>query len=228
MCATGAFAIQQRQCGPCHLHLCPICHHGHLHGLFHIFAAQAGREPAGPRRHLVVLFIYADVIQLRGAADQRCAVCRRVFGAVGADREARGLRPAPSRCQCQARGRTGACALCTPRLAVARAGCHGFHVFAQWRPGLSVGGLRDCGGVLRLGRACGPSRGQTVWRHALVRHATLPLGRRARSACALPCLQHVFHQGLYAGARYHAGLQARDPLDSVSADGALRPKARRP
>ena len=126
------------------------------------------------------------------------------------------------------RAGTGACALCTPRLAVARAGCHGFHVFAQRRLGVSPGGMRNRGGVLRLGRACGPSRCQAVWGRTLVRHAALPLGRRSRSARALPCFQHVFHQGIYAGARYHAGLQARDPLDSVSADGALRPKARRP
>lgn len=110
-----------------------------------------------------VLCVYAHVLQLRGLAYQRRAVCRRVFGAVGADREARGLRPAPSRCQCRACRRTEACALCAPRLAAARSGRHGFHVSAQWRPGVSPGGMRDRGGVLRVGRACGSSCGQTGW-----------------------------------------------------------------
>lgn len=42
-------------------------------------------------------------------------------------------------------------------------GRHGFHVSAQWRPGVSPGGMRDRGGVLRVGRACGSSCGQTGW-----------------------------------------------------------------
>ncbi len=59
-------------------------------------------------------------------------------------------------------------------------------------------------------------------RHALVRHAAFPLGRRARkclrSALSPTCISPRY---LCAGARYHAGLQARDPLDFVSTDGTL-------
>ena len=158
---------------------------------------------------ILVFFVFMPMFSNYAApAYQRCAVCRRVFGAVGADREVRGLRPAPSRCQCRACGRTEARALCAPRLAAARSGRHGFHVSAQRRPGVSPGGMRNRGGVLRMGRACGSSRSQAGWCCAFGRHPAFPLGGSSCCACTLPCLQYVLHQGLYAGARHHAWFQA--------------------
>ena len=95
---------------------------------------------------------------------KRRAVCRRVFSAVGADREALWpaacpvAMPMPS-----VRANQRPVLFGAPRLAAAS-------LWAPWVPRFcataawcSPGGMRNRGGVLRMGRACGSSCSQADW-----------------------------------------------------------------
>ena len=137
-----------------------------------------------------VLCVYADVLQLRGAADQRRALCRRVFGAAGTDRQARGMWLAPSRCQCRARGRDRR--LCSLRATTGCCSLLGAMGSTFLRNGGLVFPLAACviaAAFCAMGRACGSSCSQADWcsrRQCAI--AAFPLGWRSRGARALPCL----------------------------------------